>query len=62
MKSKLGLIVGGSGALGKSVVSVFKRNGWSLLNIDINPNTEANANLILDSQKKISEQLKEIHD
>jgi NAD(P)-dependent dehydrogenase (short-subunit alcohol dehydrogenase family) len=53
MKSKLGLIVGGSGALGKSVVSVFKRRGWSLLNIDIHPNTEADINLVLDSNKKI---------
>lgn len=55
MKSKLGLIVGGSGALGKSVVTVFKRNGWKLLNIDLAPNTEAHTNLILDSQKRISE-------
>ena len=55
MKSKLGLVVGGSGALGKSVVSVFKRRGWTLLNIDLTANTEANSNLILNSEKKIQE-------
>ena len=38
MKSKVGLIVGGSGALGKSVVSVFKQHGWRLLNLDVRPN------------------------
>ena len=38
MKSKLGLIIGGSGALGKSVITVFKRNGWRLLNIDFQGN------------------------
>ena len=62
MKSKLGLIVGGSGALGKSVVSVFKRQGWQLLNIDLQANTEAHSNLILDSQKKIQEQIRQIHE
>lgn len=62
MKSKLGLIVGGSGALGKSFVSVFKRRGWSLLNIDLQANTEADINLILDSNKKIQEQIKLIHE
>jgi dihydropteridine reductase len=62
MKSKLGLIVGGSGALGKSVVSVFKRRGWSLLNIDIHANTEADINLVLDSNKKIQEQIRLIHE
>jgi len=38
MKSKIGLIVGGSGALGRSVVNSFKLNGWRMLNIDVNPN------------------------
>ena len=62
MKSKLGLIVGGSGALGNSVISVFKRRGWTLLNIDLKANTTADANIIIDSQKKIQEQLRLIHD
>ena len=35
MKKKVGLILGGSGALGKSVVDQFKQKGWRLLNIDI---------------------------
>ena len=57
MKSKLGLIVGGSGALGRSVVTVFKNKGWRLLNIDLAPNTEADLNLLLDSQKRIQDQI-----
>ncbi len=61
MKSKIGLVVGGSGALGKSVVSVFKNNGWRLLNVDLTANTEADFNLILDSQKKMQEQISQVH-
>ncbi len=57
MKSKLGLIVGGSGALGRSVVTVFKSKGWRRLNIDLAPNTEADLNLLLDSQKRIQDQI-----
>lgn len=38
MKSKVGLIVGGSGALGRNVLSSFKKHGWRMLNIDINAN------------------------
>ncbi len=55
MKSKLGLVIGGSGALGKSVVTVFKRNGWRLLNLDITANAEADVNFILDSQKRMQD-------
>jgi len=35
MKSKIGLIVGGSGGLGKNVVESFKKKGWRMLNIDV---------------------------
>ena len=45
MKSKVGLIVGGSGVLGRSVLSSFKKNGWRILNIDINANDQADSNL-----------------
>lgn len=55
MKSKVGLIVGGSGALGRSVVSVFKRNGWKLLNLDLKANDEANSNFILDASLKMKD-------
>ena len=44
MKSKVGLVVGGSGALGHSVISVFKKNGWKLLNIDMRANASADSN------------------
>ncbi len=44
MKSKVGLIVGGSGALGRSVIHSFKRNGWKMLNIDVVPNDQADSN------------------
>ena len=61
MKSKLGLIVGGSGALGRNVVSVFKKHGWRLLNVDIRTNEEADVNITLKSES-ISSQLRAIHD
>ena len=44
------LVIGGSGALGKSVVNTFKNinPGWNILNIDLSENKEANQNIILD--------------
>jgi NAD(P)-dependent dehydrogenase (short-subunit alcohol dehydrogenase family) len=62
MKSKVGLIVGGSGALGKNVISVFKRNGWSLLNLDVKVNEEANSNFIIDPTKRMQEQVAQVHE
>ena len=38
MKSKIGLIVGGSGALGNSILTTFKQNGWRMLNVDYRTN------------------------
>ena len=61
MKSKLGLIVGGSGALGRNVVTVFKKHGWRLLNVDIKPNDQADVNITLRSDS-IPPQLQAIHD
>jgi len=55
MKSKVGLVVGGSGALGKNVITVFKRHGWSLLNLDLNPNDEAKSNFIIDPNLKMKD-------
>ena len=53
MKSKIGLIVGGSGALGRSVVSSFKKNGWRIMNIDVNSNDQADVNFKLSTTDKI---------
>jgi len=61
MKSKVGLIVGGSGALGKSVVSVFKAHGWRLLNLDVRANEQADANITLRADS-IQSQLALIHE
>ena len=53
MSTKQGLIIGGSGALGSSVVSVFRKHGWRMLNIDLKPNEQADSNFVLDSNRKI---------
>ena len=52
MKSKYGLIVGGSGALGTKVLSTFKKGGWKLINVDFKKHEEADANIILDGSQK----------
>ncbi|TNV75788.1 hypothetical protein FGO68_gene6037 [Halteria grandinella] len=62
MKSKIGLVVGGSGSLGSQVVSVFKRNGWKILNIDVNQNDKADVNIQLSKEKKIQDQISLIHE
>ena len=55
MKSKVGLIVGGSGALGSSVVTVFKRHGWKLLNLDIRANTACDSNITISPEGKLQD-------
>lgn len=55
MKSKVGLIVGGSGALGSSVLTVFKRHGWKFLNVDVRANEKADANFIIQPDIKLSQ-------
>ena len=62
MKSKVGLIVGGSGALGKNVVQVFRRHGWTLLNLDLKANDEAQSNFIIDPNVAIKEQVAKVHE
>ena len=42
------LVVGGSGALGKSVVSAFKKINWNVTNIDVVNNQDADSNLLVD--------------
>jgi dihydropteridine reductase len=62
MKAKTSLIVGGSGQLGKHVVSAFKNKGWKLMSVDLKENPEADNNLLLTTDSKISTQLDKIYD
>lgn len=42
-------IVGGSGALGRSIVSRFTQASWTVTNIDFNSNDDATRNIQLNS-------------
>ena len=53
MKSKLGLIVGGSGALGRAFVHNFRTRGWHILNVDFSKNEDASDNFLLQPNDKI---------
>ena len=46
--SKKSLILGGSGALGRAMVSVFKNKGWGVISLDMVKNDTADANVLLD--------------
>lgn len=46
--SKKSLVLGGSGALGKAMVSVFKNKGWGVMSLDLFKNEAADANILLD--------------
>ena len=48
------LIVGGNGGLGKAVVSAFKKASWQTLNLDVVENPEADQNIIVDGEAKMS--------
>lgn len=62
MKSKLGLVIGGSGALGNSVITVFKRHGWRLMNVDLRENQSADSNYTLDPNAKMADQVGKVHE
>ena len=44
---KRALILGGNGALGRAMVSSFKQRSWSVLNVDLNKNEEADGNIVI---------------
>jgi len=41
------LIYGGNGALGRACVSLFKSKSWSVISVDLVPNEDADANIIV---------------
>ncbi|KAJ3183193.1 hypothetical protein HDU85_002219 [Gaertneriomyces sp. JEL0708] len=45
------LVYGGSGALGRQIVSHFRRAQWAVTSVDISPNSEAHHNIVLDTQQ-----------
>lgn len=58
--SKTSLIVGGSGALGRAMVSKFKKSGWRVACIDLINNDEADTNLIVKKNQPLSQQIESI--
>ena len=61
MARKSSLIVGGAGQLGKHIVSTFKNKGWKVMSADVFDNHEADRNLILPIEGKITPHLDEIY-
>jgi prephenate dehydrogenase len=47
--AKKSLVVGGAGALGRSVINVFKNKGWKVASMDFVNHDKADANVHLDS-------------
>ncbi|KAK3704838.1 hypothetical protein QZH41_016144 [Actinostola sp. cb2023] len=54
------LIYGGKGALGATCVSYFKARDWWVASVDLSPNEEAHANIIVDPTKSWVDQDQEI--
>ncbi|KAL1922537.1 uncharacterized protein VTP21DRAFT_10076 [Calcarisporiella thermophila] len=50
------IVYGGAGALGQTIVSVFKKNGWLVSSIDLKPNQEANHNVLVDPKASLPAQ------
>ena len=50
------LVIGGSGALGKSVVNTFKNSKpvWKVFNLDFNDNNTADTNIKIDNNEKLT--------
>uniref|UniRef100_A0A7S3JMX9 Dihydropteridine reductase n=1 Tax=Euplotes harpa TaxID=151035 RepID=A0A7S3JMX9_9SPIT len=52
------LLVGGNGALGKAVVTAFKKtSAWRVASIDVRPNYDADANVLIDPTQSIGSQV-----
>ena len=58
--AKTSLIVGGNGALGRAMVSAFKRSGWRVATIDLTHNAEADKHITVRSDTDLHEQLSAI--
>jgi NAD(P)-dependent dehydrogenase (short-subunit alcohol dehydrogenase family) len=61
MAGKSSLIIGGAGQLGKLVVATFKNKGWRVLSADVRNNEDAEQNLILPIEGKITPHLDDIY-
>ena len=55
--SKASLIVGGNGALGRSVVTAFKRSGWRVASMDLVSNGDADKNIVIQKDHSLKDQL-----
>ena len=62
MLSKSALIMGGNGALGKTMGTAFKAQSWKVINVDLHKNDEADHNLIINGDDKIQNQLNHIYE
>lgn len=52
---KTSLILGGNGALGRSLVRAMKQGGWNVVSIDLQSNNEADSNIIFNPELKLKE-------
>ncbi|KAJ1523795.1 hypothetical protein HK096_001642, partial [Nowakowskiella sp. JEL0078] len=55
------LIYGGSGALGRTLVTAFKNANWSVTSVDFRENSEATSNVLLSTNDKFEEQYNKVH-
>jgi len=56
------IVYGGKGALGSTLVHHFKSKAWWVCSIDLTENTEADANVVVDSKGDLQEQAKQVKD
>ena len=54
---KQSLILGGNGALGKAMVNTFKAGGWRTVNLDLQTNNDACANIIVNQDISMKAQV-----
>ena len=52
---KTSLILGGNGALGRSLVKTMKQGGWKVVSLDLHTNAEADTNIIFNPELKLKE-------
>ncbi|KAG0361963.1 hypothetical protein BG005_006988 [Podila minutissima] len=54
------VVYGGSGALGRAIVSTFIKKQWSVISVDFSANPEATTNVLLERGDSLEEQGKRV--
>jgi NAD(P)-dependent dehydrogenase (short-subunit alcohol dehydrogenase family) len=54
--TKVSLVLGGQGALGRAIVQTMRQAGWNVVSLDLTANSDATTNVIFNPNLSMKEQ------